>query len=253
MKVITAIGNPELNNKLQKVEEIEVIGKDIQYQDGILELLESNKNIDILIISEIISGNSGILELINNIKNINNKIKILIILEKENEQLKNNLIDIGIVNILYNNKTEINEIINLIKNENINNEEEIKNEIKLLKQIILENNIKSNLNQKEKTNKIFNIKNIVNKEIKNSKIITILGTGGVGKSIISVNLANIFKLSKNKILIIDFDVLNNSIHTILGVNKHSKKAKDKIKNNLINGIKLTDLINKINKKIYIIS
>ena len=33
MKVITAIGNPELNNKLQKVEEIEVIGKDIQYQD----------------------------------------------------------------------------------------------------------------------------------------------------------------------------------------------------------------------------
>ena len=39
------------------------------------------------------------------------------------------------------------------------------------------------------------------------------------------------KDKKNKILILDFDILNNSLHTILGVNKYSKKIKNKLQKN----------------------
>lgn len=72
---------------------------------------------------------------------------------------------------------------------------------------------------------------------------------------VSVSLANCLKKDNNKILIIDFDILNNSLHTILGVNKYSKKIKDKIKNNnLINSkINIEELIIKINKNVDLIS
>ena len=44
-KIITAINNPNLNERLNKEEYIEVIGKDIQYKEAILETLEKNKEI----------------------------------------------------------------------------------------------------------------------------------------------------------------------------------------------------------------
>ena len=40
-KIITAINNPTLNEKLKKEEYIEIIGKDIQYKEAILEILEN--------------------------------------------------------------------------------------------------------------------------------------------------------------------------------------------------------------------
>ena len=58
----------------------------------------------------------------------------------------------------------------------------------------------------------------------------------------------------NKILIIDFDILNNSLHTILGIKKYPEKIKNRIKNNnLLDDIKTEDLIIKINSKIDLIS
>ena len=60
--------------------------------------------------------------------------------------------------------------------------------------------------------------------------------------------------NKNKILIIDFDILNNSLHTILGIKKYPEKIKNKIKNNnLLDEIKIEDLIIKINNKLDLIS
>ena len=41
-KIITAVNNPNLNEKLKNENYIEVIGKDIQYKEGILEFLEKN-------------------------------------------------------------------------------------------------------------------------------------------------------------------------------------------------------------------
>ena len=45
-KILTAINNSALNEKLKKENIAEIIGRDIQYKEGIIEILEKNKNID---------------------------------------------------------------------------------------------------------------------------------------------------------------------------------------------------------------
>ena len=45
MKIITAIGDPYINEKLKNIENCQVEGKDIQYQDGIIEVLEDRKSV----------------------------------------------------------------------------------------------------------------------------------------------------------------------------------------------------------------
>ena len=77
-KIITAINNPIINEKLKK-EKIEVIGKDIQYKEGILEILENNKEINFILIDEKLPGEIKNDELINKIKTINKNIEIILV------------------------------------------------------------------------------------------------------------------------------------------------------------------------------
>ena len=118
-KIITALANPMLNNELKKQKDFIIIGNDIQYQDGVKEVLEKEKNIDFLILSEILPGENKIEKLIEYIKKVNPNINIIIILENKKEELEKYLYSKNIYYILYN-KTEITEIINLIKNKTIN-------------------------------------------------------------------------------------------------------------------------------------
>jgi len=263
--IITAIGNERLNEELKSKENIKILNKDIQYREGILEILESENKIDFIIISDNIPGEIGFLELIKQIKNKHKNINIILVLSQNDEELESKLKNIEINNIFFN-EIKIEEILKIINQKN--NNEELKNEIENLKKIILENNnIKKNKNNDNNNklkliklkNKLIDFKKIkkkiikfnkINKKAKN-KIISVLGTGGVGKSIFIINLINILKLNKNKILIIDFDILNNSLHTILGKNKYNKKIKNKINN--FEKININDLIIKINKKIDLIS
>ena len=62
-KIITALGNPLLNDKLSKEKEFKVLTKDIQYQDGIFEVLENNEQIDYIILSGILLGKNNLEEL----------------------------------------------------------------------------------------------------------------------------------------------------------------------------------------------
>ena len=297
MKVITAIGNEYLNNILKKESNIEILCNDIIYKEGILEILEKYEDIDVLIFSETLTGEIDLKELINKIKEINNKIKIIIILKDKDATLEKYLYNKGINKIIYNNKINFNKLIEIIKCEE-NYEENLKQETNGLKNTILENE-KHNLFNENKDirktkNKLLNkkikyknLKNIQNKNyifktniikkiksIKNikynkknnfntsSKIISILGPRGVGKSIISVNLAKANIYFKNKILILDLDFLNNSIYTIFGTKKIIlKNLQENIKNNNFNNISLEEIninyilsnIIKINKKIDLIS
>lgn len=277
--ILTAIGNPFLNNELKKIENINVVNNDIQYQDGIFEILEINNKINYLIISQLIPGEFKLNELIEKIEIINPEIKIIIILEKYDEELENILIKKGVYRIFYNNKIEIKDILKII-NENEKMEkynEEIKREIEELKKYIKNNDnnkkTKKEKNKIIKNNFIFNkikyekIKKYINnlnflkankniiKIINNKKIISILGNNGAGKSVFSVMMAKyLIKLNK-KILIIDFDILNNSLHTILGVKKYSEKIRKIIENNNFDNkkINIENLIIKINKKLDLIS
>lgn len=246
-KIITALAEPQLNNELKKEKDFIVIGKDIQYQEGVIEILETEKEVDFLIISEALPGNEKLENLIEKIKQINNEVNIVIILENKKEELEKNLYSKNVYLILYN-KIEIKEIIKLIKNKKEDENEKIKKKINDLKKIIIEQNSKNKQNKKQKIKEV--------KELNSQKeIICILGSGGVGKSIFTVNLAKSLIYSKKKILIIDFDILNNSLHTILGVKKYSEKISKKIKeNNLIKDrIGLKELKIKINKRIDLIS
>ena len=74
MKIITALDNPKIIKKL-KNENYELIGKDIQYREAIIEIVEKIKNIDLIIINEKIPGEINIRDLIKQINKINKKIK----------------------------------------------------------------------------------------------------------------------------------------------------------------------------------
>jgi len=250
-KIVTALGNPYLNHQLDKEEEFEIVTKDIQYQDGIFEILEKEEKIDFLIISEILLGENKIETLIEKIKEKNEQIKIIVILKNKQEELENKLYLKGVDKIYHNNEVEIEEISSYIKREKEN--KQIKLELENLKEILIKNNIYSEEENKKRENTVKEKIKLMKKE--NKKVISVVGTSGVGKSIITLNLANILKEKQEKILILDFDILNQSLHTILSINQYSKKIKNKLqKNDLIQSkLKIKDLIIKINKKVDLIS
>lgn len=100
---------------------------------------------------------------------------------------------------------------------------------------------KNNLNDE----KIIEYK--TNKKLKNKNeciIISIIGPHESGKSIFSINLAK--NLENKKILLIDFDVLNNSIHSILGISKFPFKINNNNKD-------IKKYIYKFNKNLHILS
>jgi len=243
MKIITALENPKTNEKLKKETDFEIIGNDIQYQEGVIEVLEKNSEINLIIISELLPGEIGFKKIIEKIKLINKETEIIAILKDENEELKNYLISKGVFNIFYNNKITINELIKTINNIfNLKKENEINEEIKKLKKIILENNKANkkilnkniiNKNYKKIKNKILSKINSKNKskfENNKNKIISMVGTNGIGKSIFSSILAKL--INDKKILLIDFDIFNQSINSIFNVKKINNS------NNLILKIKI---------------
>jgi len=83
MNILTAINNEKIFKELKKQKNINIISNDIQYKEGILEILEKYKKIQCVIINEKISGQIKIEELIKQIKNINKEINIIIILNKK--------------------------------------------------------------------------------------------------------------------------------------------------------------------------
>ncbi len=276
-KIVTAIGNPNLNKKLKLEEGFIIIAEDIQYKEGVLEILEKEEDIDFLILSSILPGNIEIKKLIEKIKEINSEINIILFLENKNEELENYFYAKGINYIFYNNEIEINEIIELVKNNQKNPNAELKKEINELRKMLLEQEKKNNLIYMQKQNKKSKNKNL-EKEIndnefiekeKNNQVICISGTSGIGKSIFSVNLAKSFLETKNKILMIDFDILNDSLHTILGINKYPEKIKKIMQKNNIekseelekveeikrikNELKIEELVIKVNSKIDLIA
>ena len=292
-KIITAIGNEKINNELKKEKNIEIIINDIQYKEGIIEILEKYQNIDYIILKASLQGDISIEELIKQINIINKNIKIIIISENPDEEIKKYLYEKKIYKIIYNDEIEIKDLIKIIKEEELNNED-LKEEIEELKRIINNNNYNYNKENKNIINKKDKIKNKLNKvqnnELKiniknklknkfnlkkdkklfnnnlnfqsyntennfiqnrNCKIICIIGPPGVGKSIISINLAK-SNMYDNKILIIDSDYINNSIATILGIKKYNKNNKYN-SNNLNNNLNYLEEIIKINKKIDLIN
>ena len=219
-KIIIAIDNKKILNKIKEINNLKVILKSVQYREAILEILKREKNVDFIFINEKLSGEISIEDLINKIKIINKKINIIFFLEKEDIKKEIKLKNLGIKNIYIINKIKLNEILNLL--------EEKKSE----------KNKKINIKSKDKKNKNFN------------KIVSIYGEAKSGKSTI-INLLIIYLIEENKkILLIN---LNNKIenNNLILLNKKHLKNNRKINNNKKeNNIK--DKKIKINKNLTLI-
>lgn len=252
--IITAMGNPQLNEELIKTNQYCIMTPDIQYQDGVIEILNEKKEAEILIVSETLTGENNVVDFITEIKKINNKLEIIVFLENETEEIKNRLIEKGVFRIFSNNKISFAEIINLIDNKKINIEKEIAEEINNLKKIILENNMQVKTKKQKIKNiirKIFQTKknntNLKNNKIINSKIICITGLKNSGKTMVSFLLSKYLSEKENKILMLDFDILKNEMSLMLGIKKRKGNIFYDTKN------QLQKFILKINKKIDFIS
>ena len=258
-KIILAIENKKLEDKLKENNNIKIICNNLQYREAILEILDKNKNIDFILINENLPGIISIEELVKKIKIINNKINIIIFLEKDDINKINRLKKLNINNIYLNKKININKIINLIlKNNKFNNNYnknnllnyKIKKEKINNNKLIKINNFKNNKFNKLKIilnkiklnkNKLNNNIHLNNKNKKENKLITIIGKRKTGKSTI-INLLLIYLLQKNKkILLINLNKQLENNYLILFGKKYYK-----IKNNYFNKYNLIN--NKLNKK-----
>lgn len=255
-KIITAINNPKLNEQLNQLNQYKIVAPDIQYQDGIFEILEKEKEIQFLILSEILYGKNNLKELIQKIKKINSKIKIILILEKENTEKEKFLKEENINEIFYHNQFTIKDIISILEKEN-NNTKNIEEEIEIIKKLILQNKVEQKEKMKVVKQQIDKIKKLFKKKkqektlLKNHTIITVAGTSGSGKSIISSLLSVNIKQKLGRVLLIDFDILNNDIHTIFGKSILPKRKNKKIKMEQ-KEINLRNIKIKINKNLDLI-
>lgn len=210
MKVITAIGIPEINKRIKNENVYEIIGRDIQYQEGIIEVLEEREDIEGLIISNILPEEIEFKELICKILEIASNIEIIVFLKEKNEEIELFLNSKKIYKIYFLNNYE--QFFISAKKTNMS-KEDISKSIEEFKRMILKNPIKEFKEEKSIIEKA---------SLSRGKIISITGVFGAGKSIISIIIAKY--LSKNKkVLLIDSDYFNSSINTILGISKFNNE------------------------------
>ena len=144
-KIITALQNEKVNKKLAENKNIKIMTNDIQYQEGIIEVLEIDSNIDFIIFSELLPGEIKIETLIEKIRQKNRNIKMIIILENKKEELENYLLAKGNIFIFYNNEITIEQLLKIIEEKS--NQEKIEQELLEIKKII---NKENNFLQEEK-------------------------------------------------------------------------------------------------------
>lgn len=117
ISIITAINDKKIYSELENNKHIKIISKDIQYKEGILEMLEENKNINFIILKEDLPGQIKNIDLINKIKKINSKIKLIFILNKK-EDIKENYFKKNNINYVYCSEINIKKILEIINIEN---------------------------------------------------------------------------------------------------------------------------------------
>lgn len=220
-KIITAIGTNELNLRIREKNDYkfyEVIGNDIPYQEGVLDILKGNFEINTLILSESLPGEFDDKKFIKEIKRINPCLEIMYFLKDENNSLRNFLLENDVKKIFIDGENTIDEICNSIKNDK--NENNLNLEIEFLKKFIEEKNV--SLNTDEFVHKLKIEKTAKEKILKTPKVIGITGYFGCGKTLFTAMLAKSAGKMNLKTIIVDFDILNNSINNLFNISKYNR-------------------------------
>lgn len=207
-KVVTATGSDAISKYLCKLE-YEVI-EDISYQDGVLEFIKK-EFADVLILASTLPGEYDKYIFIDKIREIDSKLKIIIIVDKLEDNYKSFLYSKGILDIFIDGKSSMEDMIMAINtNGYIAPESNLRQEKTIsIKQCVKneENGFKSNLTLK----------------FQRQQIITFVGVGSPGKTTIATCFSKILaKKTKAKILLIDLDIVNASLNCFMGVKKEPK-------------------------------
>ena len=128
-KIITAVNNSNLHDELKNENNIKIIGRDVLYREGVLELLENDEEINYIIIDEKIPGEIELNKLIENILEKNKEIKIIILIKIENKN-KINLKNKNLIKIYYEKEINLDKLKNYNNFENLSEKNSIKNNIK---------------------------------------------------------------------------------------------------------------------------
>lgn len=176
-RILTAIGNPMLNNKLKEGEDFELLSEDIQTDNELLEILE-REEVDVLFLCSSVIKNFSVEQFIEMIKRMHENILII-----------------------------------FFKNADIPSSVEEDDNLKIYNTLDLDLKIFEKILQKAMKK---NIRKLT------CKTIAISGASGVGKSTFSTFLAKNVENEKMKTLLMDFDLDENQVRTLLKIKKQPK-------------------------------
>ena len=150
---------------------------------------------------------------------INENIEIIFIMDKEDFTLRKSLEKQGVSKIFVDNTISLDEIITGIEDEKSN--EKLSLEIEKLKQIIEEKQYYKGYKKEKHKNKR-------TKKYNDYKVITIAGSYGSGKSLITAELGKASEQLKYRTIIVDFDIINNSINMLFKIQKYKVECKNEV-------------------------
>ena len=234
-KIITALEENEIREELKiklGIHAIQFVGNNIVYPEGIIELLEKEEQVDTLLLQDTITNKKEIIPLLEKIKQKKPNIKMILILKKKEEMLLIYLKQNAISYYFAKDSALLRKLQEELQEKQEDSQIELKKEIQDLKQLLLQKNQKNLFSMLQPLKGKIGDKTKTIPE-KKRHIIGIIGPSGVGKSVITVNLANSLQKEYSRILVLDFDFLNNSLHTIYGVKKYPSKIEQRLQNNVI--------------------
>lgn len=118
---ITALNYPQLNRHLRTnfVDRIDIVHEDIMYQEGLFEYLNNNDMPDSLILNINLPGDGTYdykgIELVRRIREINEELKIIVVGDEDNKEIRNSLYPLGVYDIFISEKADLNQLIEAIE------------------------------------------------------------------------------------------------------------------------------------------
>lgn len=189
-KIISATGGNFIKERLEE-HKYDVVG-DVKNQEELLEILKRN-GYSILILSDCLVGYYSKYALVKKIREINKKIKIIIILEEEDEKFEKYLLENDIEDFLSNGEFYFEDIISKI---DMYKEQRIKDEQK----IMLEKEVK----------KMSSERGLIT--LNSQNVFAVSGNSGCGKSMFTYLYSTYLAKKGLRVLVIDFDTEKGDIN-----------------------------------------